>query len=111
MNRPTECLNTSGTLKYAAKASSGSKTMFTNANLPPTCLLLWNELYVQLLHDFAGALPNPWSYHDANIVANIQMMWDLAYPSIKADIQPKQAIFVWVCFTFSFLLRATLTSQ
>ena len=86
MNRPTECLNTSGTLKYAAKASSGSKTMFTNANLPPTCLLLWNELYVQLLHDFAGALPNPWSYHDANIVANIQILWDLAYPNIEADI-------------------------
>ncbi|KAH9965581.1 hypothetical protein BJV74DRAFT_890219 [Russula compacta] len=94
MNKPAERLDTSGTLKNATKASSGLKTTFTNADLPPGCLSKWNELYVQLLHDWAGTTPNPWSCHDANIRANFQMLWDLAYPDIPTDIQPKQAIFV-----------------
>ena len=102
MNQPTQRLNTSGTLKNATKASLGSKTTFTNADLPPACLPLWNELYVQLLNDWAGTVPNPWSCHDANIQGNLQALWDVAYPSIKADIQPKQAIFVRVCSVFFF---------
>ena len=100
MNLPTEQLNTSGMLKNAMRASSGSKTTFTNADLPPACLPLWNDLYVQLLNDWAGTVPNPWSCHDTNIQGNLQALWDVAYPSIKVDIQPRQAIFVQVCFVF-----------
>ena len=102
MNKPTERLETSETLKKATKASSSLKTNFTNTDLPRECLPLWNELYVQLLHDWAGTLPNPWSCYDANIQENLQALWDRAYPDIKANIQPKQAIFVRVCVAFRF---------
>ena len=101
INKPAEWLNTSGTLKNATKASSGSKTTFTNADLPYACHLLWNELYVPLLYDWAGTVPNPWICHDADIQGNLQSLWSVAYPSIQADIQPKQAIFVRVSVTFN----------
>ena len=101
MNKPAERLSTSGTLRNATKAS-GSKTTFTNADLPPTCLPQWSELYVQLLHDWAGTVSNPWNCHNTNIQGSLQALWDLAYPSIKAVIEPKQAIFVRVRFAFRF---------
>lgn len=102
MDKPTERLSTSGTLKNATKAPSGSKTTFTNADLPPACLPQWSELYVQLLYDWAGTVPNPWNCHDADIMGSLQALWDLAFPNIKVVIEPKQAIFVRVRFTFHF---------
>jgi hypothetical protein len=99
-NRPTECLGASGTLKNATKSSS--KMTFTNADLPVACLPMWNERYIPLLCDWAGTLANPWNYHDGNVKKNIQGMWNIAYPGIKADIQPKQSIFVRVCDVLLF---------
>ena len=97
-NRPTERLNTSGTLKNATKGSS--KTTFTNADLSARCLPLWNERYIPQLIDWAGTIPNPWISHDADIQGNLQIMWDLTYPDIVTDIMPKQAIFVRVSVFF-----------
>jgi hypothetical protein len=97
-NRPTERLDTSGTLKNATKSSS--KTTFTNADLPATCLPLWNEYYISRLIDWAGTIPNPWIAHDADIQGNLQAMWDLTYPGIVMDILPKQPIFVRVSVFF-----------
>ncbi|KAH9994601.1 hypothetical protein BJV77DRAFT_1066607 [Russula vinacea] len=91
-NKPTECLEASETLKNATKSSS--KMTFTNADLPTACLPLWNKCYIPLLCDWAGTLANPWNYHDGNVKKNLQSMWDIVYPNIKANIQPKQFIFV-----------------
>jgi hypothetical protein len=68
---------------------------FTNADLPTACLPLWNKCYIPLLCD-------PWNYHDGNVKKNLQSMWDIVYPNIKADIQPKQFIFVQVCDVLLF---------
>jgi len=102
-NAPAERLDTSGTLKNATKGSAGSKTTFTNADLPATCLLLWNECYIPRLFDWAGTIPNPWITHDANIRGNLQVMWNITYPDIITDIQPKQPIFVRVSILFLVL--------
>jgi len=101
-NRPAERLDTSGTLKNATKGSGG-KTTFTNADLPPACLILWNEYYIPRLFDWAGTIPNPWVTHDADIQGNLQVMWDLTYPDIMMDIQPKRPIFVRVSVLFLIL--------
>jgi hypothetical protein len=100
MNKPAERLGASMTLKNAAKTSSGLKMTFTNSDLPIQCLHLWSELYVQLLHDWAGTIQNPWSCHDTDLQGNLQAMWDLAYPDIEAVVEPRQAIFVRVCVAF-----------
>ena len=75
---------------------------FTNTDLPTACLPLWNKRYIPLLCDWAGTLANPWNYHDGNVKKNLQSMWDIAYPNIEADIQPKQFIFVQVCDVLLF---------
>ena len=66
-------------------------------DLPAACLPLWNEQYVPLLVDWAGTLLNPWKCHEVGIQGNLQTMWDIVYPDIVSDIQPKQAIFACVC--------------
>jgi hypothetical protein len=66
------------------------------------CLPLWNEYYIPRLFDWAGTMPNPWISHDADIQGNLQVMWNLTYPDITTDIQPKQPIFVRVSVLFQF---------
>jgi hypothetical protein len=99
MNRPSERLGISGTLKNATK-SSATKITFTNADLPIACLPLWNERYIPRIVDFAGTISNPWVCHDTNILGNLQTIWEQTYPDIAVDIQPKQSIFVRVCVFF-----------
>jgi hypothetical protein len=103
-NKPAERLDTPGTLRNAAKSSSGTtgRATFTNADLPDGCHQLWN-VYIQQLLDWSGTVPNPWNCRDADIQGNLQAKWDLTYPNIDADIQPKQAIFVRVGVTLIVL--------
>jgi hypothetical protein len=69
------------------------KTTFTDADLPQAaaCLPLWNKCYIPLLCDWAGTRANPWNYQDAKLKDCLQIMWDIMYPHIPADIQPKKA--------------------
>jgi hypothetical protein len=108
-NNPTKRPGTSGTLRTATKGLL--KTTFTDADLPAACLFLWNECYIPLLCDWAGTLANPWNYQDAKMKDCLQIMWDITYPHIPADIQPKKAIFVRVSRHFINGISVSLTAN
>jgi hypothetical protein len=87
----------------ATRPKSGNQ--WRNTDLPPIMLEegAWRRSFIPTVFLWAGAQPNFWSIEAESLVTALQAIFDVAFPGINHNVQPKGPIIGLVCLTLIFV--------
>lgn len=87
----------------ATKPKSGNQ--WQNTDLPPIMLEdgTWHRSFIPTVFLWAGAQPNFWCIEAKKLHPALQAIFDIAFPGMNHNVQPKGPIMGLVCLTLIFI--------